>query len=79
MTLFSIVNSLPVDKILALAELRPFADDNFNVAQTSHFFFDLVKNIVGKEENSVFFLQPFSHFPTLFLKGLFLGVVKLEL
>ena len=46
-----IFNPLPDDKILASFKVKVFADENFNVAQIVHFFFDRVENILEKGEN----------------------------
>ena len=42
------INRVPDDKILALSELKAFADDNFNVAQLAQFFLNTAENIVAK-------------------------------
>ena len=54
---------LPDDKSLAFSKLRPFADDNFIVAQMGR-----VENIVGKGENASH--QLFLLFLQRFLKAL---------
>ena len=58
------LNLYPNNKILALAKLKAFADDKFNVAKMVSFFsFDKVENIVGNRE----WLPAFSPFLTIFL------------
>ena len=52
---------LPDNKSLAMSEFKAFADENFNVAQMGPFYYDRVKNIMGKGENAGYqhFVSPF--------------------
>ena len=65
-------NPLPNHKIWALTKLKAVAEEKFNVAEMLISLFDWVENIVGKGENADY--QHFLLFPTMFSKGLFLGV-----
>ena len=56
-----LINLLPDDKILEMSKLGAFADGNFTVDQTVHFFFNGIENIVGKGENAGY--QHFLLFP----------------
>ena len=67
-------NPLPNDKILALTNLKAFADNKFNIAEMIISVCDRVENIVGKGENAGY--QHFSPFSTKFSKEFFLRVVK---
>ena len=48
------INPSPNDKFLHSFKLKAAADDNFNIFHRVQFFFDRVKNIVGKGENAVY-------------------------
>ena len=50
---FEMINSLPNNKILALAKLKACADDKFNIAKMTISVFVRVENIVGKGINAV--------------------------
>ena len=60
----NIINPLSDDKIVALAKLKAFADDNFIVTQTVQFLFERLQNVVGKGENASY--QHFILFPHCF-------------
>ena len=71
----SCINPLPDDKSSLLSKLKAFADENFNVVQMMQFFYDRVKNIVGKGENAGY--KPFLLFPQCFLSASFSRLWKL--
>ena len=52
------VNSLPVDRLLALSRLIALADDNVNVVQMKQLSVHGVENIEGKGGNVDFLLFP---------------------
>ena len=54
-------NPFPDITVLALSKFKAFVDNNFNVAQIMHFFFDRLENTVGKGENAGY--QHFLLFP----------------
>ena len=57
-----------------VTKFKAFADDKINAGQVKISVFDRVENNVGKGENAGY--QHFSPFSTVFLKGVFLGVVE---
>ena len=68
-TSFQFINSLPNDKILAMAKLRAFAGDKLSGSNFMIYVFDMVENIVGKGENAGY--QHFLLFPQCFQKASF--------
>ena len=68
------VNPLPNDKILDMFKLKALADDKIKVTKKTDICFGKGKKQCGKRRNC--WLPAFSPFPTLFLKGYFLRVVK---
>ena len=60
------LNSLPLEKILALTKFKAFADVKIIVTQKWKFMLGRVENIVGKGENAGY--QHFLLFPQCFLK-----------
>ena len=70
----SIVNPLPNNKIFDMTNLKVFAEDKFNIAEMKIFFFDRVKNNLGKGENDGY--QHFSLFLHCFPKPSSLGSLK---
>ena len=57
---YFIIKFLPNNKILALSNLKAFADSMSNVAKMMISVFDRVENIVGKGENAGY--QHYHHF-----------------
>ena len=70
----SCTNPLSNDKFLDWSKLKAFAEYKINVIEKQKSFWELVENIVGKEENAG--LPAFSSFPTMFSKSFFLRVVR---
>ena len=70
----SLVNPLPVDKILDRSKLKQSADDNFEFDENSRKFSKRVENTVGKGE--IARLEQFLLFPQCFQKACFLGASK---
>ena len=55
----TLVNPLTDDKILGLSKLKSFAGDKSNVTQNIKVVFLRIENIVGKEENTGYWLPAF--------------------
>ena len=66
-------NSLPIDKILGLSELKTFAEDNINVTQKLEFALGRVENFVGKGENASH--HYFLLFPKCFEESFEVGIL----
>ena len=71
------VNSLPNDKIVAVTQLKAFADAKMNASEKLKFVSERVENIVGKGENAGY--QHFLLFPQCFPKPSSLGSLKVRL
>ena len=74
---FVYLNSLPEDLFLALSKLKAFADDKFNVTQSTTFVFLRAENIVGKGENAGY--RHFLLFSQCFKGSFFLWGEKMAL
>ena len=59
-TMMLLFNPLPDDQILALSNLKAFADNKVNITPCIKFVFHRIENIVGKGEN-VTSIFSFSH------------------
>ena len=53
------------------SKLKAFVEDKSNVAEKLKFILGSVENIVEKGENAGY--SAFSHFPTMFSKGFYVG------
>ena len=62
------------NKISAMAKLKAFADDKFNVTKIMIHVLEMLENIVGKGENAGY--HAFSPFLIIFSKALYFRVVK---
>ena len=68
------IRPLPVNKILALSELRTLADDKLNVTQNIKFVFHRTENIVEMGENTG--CKHLLLFPQCFQKYIFFRVIE---
>ena len=71
------INSLPNDTILDWSKLNAFAEDKIIPAGMMIFVYDRFENIVGIKRKC--WLPAFSPFPTMFSKGYFLRVFRVEI
>ena len=65
---------LKENKILALSKLKAVVHNKLKFTQNIEFVLNWVENIMGKKRKC--WLQARSPFPTIFLKGFFLKIVK---
>ena len=72
--IISVVNLLLNDKILDMAKLKAFADDQLIIARMMISLLDRVENTMGKGENAGY--QYFLLFPQCFPKPSSLGLLK---
>ena len=70
-------NSLPNYKFLDWSKMKPFAEDEINLAEKLKFVLGKVENIVGKGENAGY--QHFLLFLQCFQKASILGSLKVEI
>ena len=71
---FTIINSLPNDKILHVTKLKAFADDKLNFVKTMVSLYNRLDSAVGKGENAGY--QHFLLFQQCFPKPSSLGSLK---
>ena len=69
-------NSLPDDKMLDWSKFKGFADNKINVNGKLKSVLGRVEKHCGKRRKC--WLPAFSSFPTMFSKGFFLRVVKIQ-
>ena len=65
--IYSLLNPLPDDKILGFPKFKAFPEDKSNVTQNVKVVFNMIENIVGKEENAGY--QHFLLVPQCFQKA----------